>query len=340
MICRAVALCVLVACLIGRASAEDRVTVAITRNVGNAVLFLAAARGYFIAEGLTLEMRAYPDAPAAEAFAGGHADLGLMAFSPRAFALAGSGKINAIAGQVREKRGYEGNEVVASNAAYGRGLHGFADLANKRIALTELGRINHYQLGLIAQRQDFTLNTGILKPLHSVEAGAQAVAMDKVDVVILQPLSARELFLAGRTYPVGWCSNVVAKPLGAQFASAKTPTGRRVLVEKFLRAYRRGAADLRRPCSVRSLFTSTISTPRCWSPPPPSGAISIRTVRVRARHRWSWVSSISLDAAAHLELTNLAREIAWFKAQDLIDKRIDVQSVVDLTFIKSLPAGK
>ncbi len=329
------------ACLIAPASAAERVTVATTRDVGNAVLFLAAARGYFKAEGLALTMRAYPDAPAAaEALAMGAADLGLMAFSARAFALAGSGKMKAIAGQVREERGYEGSEIVASNGAHGRGLHGFADLANKTIALTALGSIDHYQLALIAERQGFALNAGMLKPLHSVDAVAQAVAMDKVDAAILPPLSARELFLAGRGYPVGWCSGVDATPLGALFASAKTLAGRHAMVEKFVRAYRRGAAAYaaalfrQKPFHKHNFDDAALSAAtaigRYLFPDHP--AKSAAPVVVGAVY--------FMDATARLEPAALAREIAWFKAQSLIDKRIDVQSVVDLTFIKSLPAGK
>ena len=177
-----------------------------------------------------------------EALALDAADLGLAAFSATAFNLAGSGKIKAIAAQVREQRGYEGNEIVASTKAYARGLHGLADLANKSIALSELGGTFHYQLALIAQRQGFDLDAVTLKPLHSFDAVARAVAGGDVDAAILPPLYARELLAAGRARPVGWYSALDGAQLGALFASAKTLQRRRPMLEKFLRAYRRGAA--------------------------------------------------------------------------------------------------
>ncbi len=256
MICRAVASLTLIASLIAPAAAQERVSVATTRDGANGALFLAAARGYFKAEGLDLTMRAYPDAPAAaEALGMGAADLGLAAFSATALGLAGSGKIKIIAAQVRERSRYEGNEIVAANAAYGRGLHGFADLANKTIALSALGSIFHYQLAQIARRKDFGLGGVTLKPLHSFAAAAQAVATGKVDAAILPPLYARELLLAGRARLIGWYSELDGAQLGALFASAKTLAARRPVVEKFLTRlsprHRRLCGDVAAPRYLR-----------------------------------------------------------------------------------------
>ena len=129
-------------CLCAPAVALEAVTVATTRDASNGALFLAAARGYFKAEGIDLAMRAYPSAQAAaEALAGNAADLGLTAFTATAFDLAGRGAIKAIAGQASEKNGYEGNAVVASATAHVRGLRHFENLDSYRKEY--LGNVSH-----------------------------------------------------------------------------------------------------------------------------------------------------------------------------------------------------
>jgi NitT/TauT family transport system substrate-binding protein len=119
------------------AQAQERVVIDTQRLTDNGALFLAAAGGYFKAEGIDLGMTAYDSAQAvAETLASGATDFGLAGFTPAAFNLAGKGLIKAIAGQVREKRYYERNQLVASNMGYNRGLHKFEDIANKTIAIS------------------------------------------------------------------------------------------------------------------------------------------------------------------------------------------------------------
>jgi NitT/TauT family transport system substrate-binding protein len=334
MIRRFASLLLLIAGLVTPAAAQERVTVATTRDIANGALFLAAARGYFKAEGLDLSMRAYPNArDAVEALAMGATDLGLAAFNATVFSLAGSGKIKAIAAQVREQRGYEGNEIVASTKAYARGLHGLADLANKSIALSELGGTFHYQLALIAQRKGFDLNGVTLKPLHSFDTVAQAVAGGEVDAAILPPFYARDLLETGRARPVGWYSELDGEQLGALFASAKTLAGRRAMVVKFLRAYRRGAAAyaaalLRHDSYGKRVFDAQTRAA--------AAAIGLYLYPGHAAGETAPLvagAAYFMDAQARLDLSDLARQLAWFKAQGLIDKRVDAHAMVEANYI-------
>jgi NitT/TauT family transport system substrate-binding protein len=119
----------LLAAAVVPAAAWERVTVATMRLTDNGALFLAATRGYFRTEGIDLVMRAYPNPQAA-----------VQALA----ALAGQGKIKAVAAQVREEHGHEGNEIVASDMAYRRGLRKLGNLVARSVAVTELGTNFHY----------------------------------------------------------------------------------------------------------------------------------------------------------------------------------------------------
>jgi NitT/TauT family transport system substrate-binding protein len=136
MILRAVAILVVITTLIAPAAAQERVNLVTQRLAGNGGLFIAAVQGYFKAEGIELQLGAYGSArEVVEAVAAGSADLGLTEFTPTAFNLAGQGVIKAVAAQAREKRDYEGAELVASNAAYAKGLRKFEYLAGKTVAI-------------------------------------------------------------------------------------------------------------------------------------------------------------------------------------------------------------
>ena len=118
-----VAACILVIGLALPAAAQDRVVIGTQRLTDNGALFLAAAEGYFRAEGIELGMTAYEfDQAVVETLAAGTTDFGLAGFTPAAFNFAGKGVIKAIAAQTREKRFYEGTEIVASNVGFAKGL--------------------------------------------------------------------------------------------------------------------------------------------------------------------------------------------------------------------------
>ena len=83
-----VALVVAVAVVAWPAAAQERVAIGTQRLTDNGALFLAAAQGYFKAEGIDLAMTAYEsDQSVAETLAAGATDFGLAGFTPAAFNL-------------------------------------------------------------------------------------------------------------------------------------------------------------------------------------------------------------------------------------------------------------
>ena len=333
MIRRALSILILVAAVTPTVAA-DAVTVATMRRTENGALFLAAARGYFKAEEIDLAMRAYPNPRAVvQALAAGDADFGLASFTATAFELAGQGKIRAIAAQVREHAGYEGNEIVASDLAYSRGLRKFADLVARSVAVTDLGTNYHYQLGQIARLHRFDAANVTLKPMQTYEAVMDAVSTNRTDAAILPASYARELLLAGRARLIGWYSELDAQQLGALFVSADTLRKRHAIVNRFLRAYRRGAADYvaalmqhdpagkRKSDAVSEKAAAEIAH---YVHPGETGERPTRAVEQEAYY---------MDAQPRLDLADVSRQVDWYKAQGLISKQIDPRKVVDLTFM-------
>lgn len=336
MIRRLFAVLPLIATLITPASAQERVTVGTQPLVTSGALFLAATQGYFKAEGLDVEMMAYPSPQAVvEALAGGATDFGVAEFTGAAFNLAGKGSIKAIAAQVREKRDFEGSDIVASSAGYNKGLRKAEDLAGKSVAVTDLGSIWHYQLGQIARVKRFDLAGVIVKPMRSIDGVMRAVGSGEVDAAILPAHYAREVLTGNQGRLIAWVSELDEPQMGALFASAAAIDGKRATVEKFLRAYRRGATDYNAALMRRDKYTKRVidatsqaaaaSIARYVYPGKTGKAAADAAEAVQA-------SAFYMEPQARLDLGDLERQIDWHKAQNLIDRTVTTRNVVESNF--------
>ena len=335
MILRLFAVLSLIAALLTPASAQERVTVGTQRLVTSGALFLAATQGYFKAEGLDIEMMAYPSAQAVvEALAGGATDLAVAEFTGAAFNLAGKGSIKAIAAQVREKRDYEGGDIVASNAGYARGLRKPEDLAGKSVAVSDLGSPWHYQLSQIARAKQFDLAGVIVKPMRSLDGVARAVTNGEVDAAILPAQHARDLMTANEGKLIAWVSELDESQLGALFASATTIDTKRPLVEKFLRAYRRGAADYTAALMRRDKYTKRVVDAKSQAAAASIARYIYPGKTGEAVAAAVQASAFYMEPQARLDLGDIERQIDWYKSQGLIDRTVTARNVVDLNFNK------
>ncbi len=304
------------------------------RLADNGALFLAAAEGYFKAEGIDLGMTAYEFSQAvAETLASGTTDFGLAAFTPAAFNLAGKGLIKAIAGQAREKRYYEGTEVVASNIGFAKGLRKFEDLANKTVAIDALGSASHYQLEQIARIKKIDVSGITVNPMKTLDTITRAVGTGAVDAAVIPAAYARELLFANQAKLIGWYSELDEQQLGALFVSAKMIVTRRDVVEKFVRAYRHGAADYaealmrkdrnsKRTSDTKSHEAATKIARYVYPDRSDTGAAAVEA------------STYFIEPQARLNAADVEQQIAWYKAKGLIDKSVAVRDVVDLSFVK------
>lgn len=315
------------------AYAQERVVIGTQRLSENGALFLAAAQGYFKAEGIDLAMTAYDsDKTVAEMLASGATDFGLARFTPAAFDAAGKDLIRAIAAQAREKRDYEGSQLVASSIGFQKGLRKFDNLAGKTVAIDALGSTAHYQLLQIARIKHIDPARITVKALGTLDAIARAVGTDQVDAAIMPSLYARELLMANQAKFLGWYSELDEQQLGALFVSKKMLETRRAAVEKFVHAYRRGAADY-----AAALLRKDRSSKRISDIKSKEAATTI--ARYVYPDRGDAAATVELgayyiDPQARLDVADVARQIAWYKSQGLIDKAVDTRTVVDASFVK------
>ena len=316
------------------AAAQDRVIIGTQRLADNGALFLAAAEGYFRSEGIDLGMTAYEsDQAVVESLAAGTSDFALVGFTPSGFNYAGKGVLKAIAARTREKRFYENTDVVASNVGFAKGLQKFEDLANKTVAIDGRSPISRYQLEQIARVKKFDVQSITVKAMTSLDALARAVGTNEVDAAIMPAAYVHELLAANRAKLVGWYSELDDMQFGALFVSTKMIATKRTMVEKFVKAYRRGVADyaaalLRK--DVHSKRTSDLKSHEAATTIaryvyPDRGEGGAATVEASANF---------IEPQAQLDLADIERQIEWYKAGGLVDKKVSAREVLDPSFVK------
>ena len=316
------------------AAAQDKVAVGVLRFVSSGPLFVAVERGYFRQEGLDVELKFFDAAqPIAVAVVTGDVDFGLTAFTAGLFNLAGKGGLRIVAAQAKEAQGYEGNAILASRAAWDKGLRRVEDLKGHSLGITQVGSSFHYQIGQIARIKGFDLSSVAVKPLQSLANMAAALKGNQVDAIIIAPHIAKQLLATGDARLLGWYSDMDEYQFGALFTSPKMIEGRRAIVEKFVRAYQRGTGDfatlLKRDDSGNRKFDAAahalaaLIAPHVYPSEPADKAIAL----VES-------STFYVDPQARLNVGDIYGQIAWYKSQGMVDAAVDPKALIDLSFVR------
>lgn len=313
------------------AQARDKVTISALPFISTAPIFIAKERGYFEAEGIDLDIKIFNAAQAvAVAVASNDADFGITAFTGGFFNLAGKGALKVIAAQSREEPGYNFVAYVASKKAYDAGFRSPKDFAGKSVAITTVGSSFHYNLGMLADKYNFKLDTVQMKPVQSIPNMMAALSGGQVDATILPANNAIKLQDDGAGRIIGWVHEHTPWQLGALFASSKIVKEKRPLVERFVRAYQKGLADyadafLQKDAQGNRMIgekaLAVMPVLEKWVEPKPS----IDTVKVAANY---------MDPQGRLLVKNIYDQVAWSQAQGLVDKSVKAEEFIDLSFVK------
>ena len=316
------------------AAAQEKVTVGVLRFVSSGGLFLAVEKGYFKEEGLDVELKFFEAAqPIALAVVSGDTEFGVTAFTAGFYNLAGKGALKVIAAQAREKKGYEGNLVLASNAAYGKGLTSLDKLSGKSVGITQVGSSFHYQMGQIAAANGFELKSVELKPLQSLPNMVASIKSGQVDAIIIAPHLAKPLAASGEAKLIGRVSDVTEYQFGGLFTSTKMISDKRATVEKFVRAYQKGAEDY-----AKAFLAKDASGNIAYAPD------SDATAALVAKHVYPSEepaqaaakvkgAAFFVDEKARLDVADILTQVQWLKDEGLVDASVDAKSILELSFI-------
>ena len=313
----------------------DKVAVGVLRFVSSGGLFLAVERGYFRDEGVDVELKFFEAAqPIALAVVSGDADFGVTALTGGFYNLAGKGALRIIGAQSKEAKGFQGNAVLASKAGVAKGLTSVKDLPGKSVAITQVGSSFHYQLGQLARAQGFDLAKVDIKPLQSLPNMIAAFKSGQVDGMIIAPQFAKPLIASGDATLLGWYSDFDEYQFGALFTGAKTIANRRPLVERFVRAYRKGAAAYADAFTRKDAGGALLADDKAKAAAAeiirfvyPGESPDVATPKILA-------SIFYADPAATIDETDIARQVAWMKSEKLAEPGVEAAAILDQSFTK------
>lgn len=310
--------------------AAESITIGALRFTSSSPIFIAYERGYFEQEGLDVRFEFFQGAqPVAVAVAGGDADFGVTALTAGFFNLAGKGALKVIGGHMHEAPGFDGSAILASAAAFEKGLTAPEKLPGHSMALTQVGSSFHYMTGRIAEKAGFDLKSVSLKPLQKVPNMIAALKSGQVDAMIIVPHIARPLEKSGAAKIIGWVYDYAPYQVTTLFTSSENVETRPETVKKFVAAYQRGIADYRavmleqdRDPAATEAMVKLIHKYVYTNRPYEKAAPAIKA------------GAIHVNEAARLNVGDVYDQLAWFQAEGLVAENVAPASIVDLSFVE------
>jgi NitT/TauT family transport system substrate-binding protein len=313
------------AAMASSASAET-ITVSATKSLASAALFVADDRGFFRDEGITLDFKYFNAAqPVAVAVASGDAQFGITGLSAGFYNMAGKQSLKIIAAGAREEPGHSTGAYVVSKQAYDKGIKSVKDLKGARFGLTTVGSPYHYSLILASQKYGFDISSMKLVPLQTFGNVLAAIKGQQVDAGLLNTYVALPAAKSGDVKIIGWVGDETPWQLGALFTGNKMVTEQRDLVERFLRAYKKGAA----------LYHDAIFV--AGSP-----EASQKDAIVATLSKYSGLTADEvkeslnfIDGKAALDADDISHQIETWKQQGKVSADVTLDTVIDAKFVSA-----
>lgn len=309
-----------------QAQALDKINVSAIKAATFGGLFIAKERGYFANEGFDVNF-VYFDAspPIAVATVSGDLDFGMAATAAGFFNL--TDKLRIIGGFAREAAGFQGMTFVASLKGWNSGVRSLKDLGGHTISIGTVGSSPHYSLSLIEKKYGIDPASVRIQPLQAATNQATAVAGGSVDAAVTISTVLLPGVESGQTKLLGFMGDEVPWQLSSIFTTVKTADNV-PYVERFLRAYKKGAHD----------YIAAFVGPdgkRADQPTAPA-VLEIIAKYVDQPPERVKKAIAYVDPDARLDVKDLQNQVDWYVSQGMLKTRIDVNTVIDKRYVVPL----
>ncbi len=224
------------------ADAADHAKIGVVKSTLSAPLYVAVAKGFFTEENIDPEIMFFEAAqPIFVAVVSGDLDVGVSGVTGGFYQLAAQGQLRIIAAHSREVPGFNGYGIFVSKPAYEAGLKSLKDIGGHSVGINTVGSSFHYSLALIAEKYGIDMKTIALKPLQQNTAISSALAGGTIDVAIVSNVYGLGPVAKGQAKVLGWVGDETPWQLGVAAVTPKTADTRVDFVQRFLKAYRKGA---------------------------------------------------------------------------------------------------
>lgn len=308
--------------LAAQASAET-IKIGLFRGISaGGPIYIAMAKGYFAAEGLTAELTFFDAGePIAVATVSGDVDFGAAGISAGLYNLAGQGALKIIGGVNRDVPGFHAVGYFVSNRAYAAGVKSIKDFARHSAGVTTIGSTYHYTLGLLEQHGGIEAKSVRVLALQSIPNIASALTGGQADIAVLPVPFATPAVKRGDFKLLGYTSDVAPWQIGLIWTATKTANNKPDLVKRFYRAYRKGGRD------YNNAFTGADGQ-RIEGPTAPE------VLAIIAKYTGQTVEQISrgisyVDPDGRIDMADVENQIRWFKSQGMVKAGVDAKKLID-----------
>ena len=308
----------------------DKVRIGLLRAPSGGAVYIAKEKGYFSTEGIDAEPVFFETAqPIALAVMSGDIDFATSGVTVALYGMAGQGAMRIVGAYIREMPTFHSAGFFASNAAYAAGLRSFKDFPGHSVALPAIGSPPHYELALIAEKYGFDLKSMRLMQLQTNANQVPAVVGGTADLGVIQITAVTAALQHGDVKLIGWTGDETPWQLGAVFTATRTANERGPLVERFLRAYRKGVRD------YHDAFTASDGKRR-------DGPTAEATLTILGKYVPQTRDQLALgvayyDAEARLDVKDILHQIAWYKSQGMLKPEVDGNTIVDKRYVTPMP---
>jgi NitT/TauT family transport system substrate-binding protein len=327
----------LAACVLGAtpAAQAETIKIALIKLLSYPSTPIAIERGYFKEQGLDAQMIYFDSAePMAVALASGDVDFGVSGLGAAFYTLAAQGQIRLLASSAMEHLGGFYNLVfLASPKAYEGGLTTPHDLPGHSQGVTQIGTSLQYTVGLLAEKDHFSVNTIPIRPLQSIPNVISALTGNQIDSAVLPATPVLSLLDKGSIKLLGWAGDVVPNWMGAvAFTSKKHADRDGDMVKRFMLAYRHGSRD------YHDAF-ATKDDKRQDSPDAPAV--------LELLSKFTGIPAPLIDRAVpyidgegRVVMSDVTHQIAWYRSQNMMKADVKAEDFVDMRYAIPMPEGK
>ncbi len=308
-------------------AANKKIRVGALRFTSHSASFIAVEQGLFKEAGLDVELVFFQAAqPMAVAIASGDIDYAVTAISGGLISLAQKGAIKVIGGALTEEAGIDGQEILVSDAAFQAGVTAPGMLDGKSFGITQAGSSFHYMGSQIAASEGIEIS---FKPLQKVGAIIGALKSGQIDAWSIVPHIAKPLAGSGAVHSIGAVKDYVSDyQITTVFTSAKNAANEKEMTQNFIRAFSAGASayadvmiDKKDGDDGMNEMVDLIHKYVYTDRPREKAAPSIINGTMR------------ISTGAALNLGSVKHQLAWFQSEDLVDKSITIDDLVDQSYV-------
>lgn len=294
-------------------------------------LYIADDRGYFAAEHLNVEIVSLDASQqVAQGVVAGALDIGATAATAAAYNLGAKGGLKIIGGQGREVPTFHGSAFLISNKAWDAGLRGIKDFAGHSVGIVQTGGPIHYELELALEKYHVDDKSIRIVALQTLPNVASAVAGGQVDAGVDVNTFALKLDATKSAHLLAWVGDETPWQNTLLYVATKTADERKPMLEAFLRAYKKGSRD------YYDAFSDAQGHRKDGPTAPAVLAILSKHLNQPPEQLDAGISYDDPDAK--LDVTDVLRQIAWFKSQGMVPADADGDTMIDKRYVVPLTA--